>query len=95
MSLDGGGWNVVGSGSGMRVAVGAVVVGVGADVWECAVGVVVGLAMSCCVGGAEADLVVGSSGMIPLVCARGLGLRVVVGCWSSCKNGLVRCRCGV
>ena len=44
-SLDGGGWNVVGRGSGMRVGAGPDGVGVGVVVWEGSVVVGVGLAM--------------------------------------------------
>ena len=50
----------------MRVVAGHIVVGVGVGVWEGSVGVGVGLAMRACVGGADVDLVVGSSGMMSL-----------------------------
>ena len=50
----------------MRVAAGAIGIGVGIGVWVGSVGVCVGLAMSCCVGGAGADLVVGSSVMLSI-----------------------------
>ena len=55
---------MVGSDLGMRVAAVAIGVGVGVGVWEGSVGVGVELAISCCVGVAEADLVVRSSEMM-------------------------------
>ena len=66
MSLDGGGWNVVGMGSGMRGACGPSGIGGGVDVWAGCVGVGVGLAISCCVGCADADFVEGSSVMMSI-----------------------------
>ena len=65
-SLDGGGWNVVGRGSGMRGSCGTVGIGVGVDVWEGSVGVGVGLAILCCVGGADTDFVGVSSVMMSI-----------------------------
>ena len=77
-SLDGGGWNVVGRGSGKRVAAGLPDgVGVGVVVWEGSVVVGVGWAMRFCVGGTDADLAGRSSGMISI------GVAVVSG-HSSC-----------
>ena len=48
---------MVGRGSGMRVAAGPDVVGVGVVVWEGSVAVGVGLAMGCCVEDVDVDLV--------------------------------------
>ena len=74
MSLDGGGWNVVGRGSGMRVAAGPDGVGVGVVVWEGSVADCVGLAMTFCVGGSDADLAVRLSGIISICLAVVSGL---------------------
>jgi len=65
-SLDDGGWNVVGRGSGMRVAAGPDGVGVGVDVWVVSVADGVGLAMRFCLGGADADLAESLSGIISI-----------------------------
>ena len=75
MSLDGGGWNVVGRGSGMRVAAGPDGVGVGVDVWVGSVADGVGLAMKFCVGGADADLAARLSGIISIDVAVVSGLQ--------------------
>ena len=60
------GWNVVGSGSGMRGAGGHVGVGVGVVVWVRSVEVELELAMSGCVVGADATFVGGSSVMMSI-----------------------------
>ena len=65
-SLDGGAWNVVGRGSGMRVAAGPDGVDIGVVVWEGSVVVGVGLAKRFCVGGADAYLVWRLSGIISI-----------------------------
>ena len=51
----------------MRGAWGPVRIGVGVDVLEGSVGVGVGLAIRCCVGGADADFVGASSVMMSIV----------------------------
>ena len=55
-----------GMGSGMLGIGGPFGVGAGVVVWLGSVCVGVGLAMSCCVGGADADFVVGSSLMMSI-----------------------------
>ena len=68
---------MVGRVSGIRVAAGPVGVGVGVVVWEGSVAVGVGLAMQCCVGGADTDLAGCTSGIMSI------GVAVVSG-HSSC-----------
>ena len=66
MSLNGGVWNVVGRGSGMRVAAGPDGVGVGVVVWVGSVAVGVRLAMRFCVWCADVDLTGRLSGIISI-----------------------------
>ena len=66
MSLDGGGWNVVGRGSGMRVGAGADGIGLGVVVLEGSVVVGVGMAMVSCEEDEGVGFVRGSSGMMSI-----------------------------
>ena len=86
-SCDGGGWKVVGRGSGIRVGAGPDGVGVGVVVCERSVVVGVGLAMRFCVGCTDADVAGKLSGMMSI------GVAVLAGLSSRGRELELRYEC--